>query len=129
MIRTSADTMITVPNSNMVNSPVENFSKRRFRRITPKFEFEEDSNPAHLKEFCEILLNKVNDDARSIKEEDSWVRVQAFGTAMVVVAGNFYCVSSAATQRELNEDLLMMARETAAKLNLIFFEPRLRNNK
>jgi len=38
-------------------------------------------------------------------------------------------VSSAATQRELNEDLLMMARETAAKLNLIFFEPRLRNNK
>ena len=40
LIRTSADTMITVPNSNMVNSPVENFSKRRFRRITPKFELE-----------------------------------------------------------------------------------------
>ena len=129
LIRTSADTMITVPNSNMVNSPVENFSKRRFRRITPKFEFEEDSNPAHLKEFCEVLLNKVNEDARSIKEEDSWVRVQAFGTAMVVVAGNFYCVSSASTQRELNEDILMMARETAEKLNLIFFEPRMRNNK
>ena len=129
LIRTSADTMITVPNSNMVNSPVENFSKRRFRRITPKFELEEDSSPAVLKEFCDILLKKVNDDARSIKEEDSWVRVQTFGTAMVVVAGNFYCVSSASTQRELNEDILMMARETAEKLELIFFEPRLRSNK
>jgi MscS family membrane protein len=129
LIRTSADTMITVPNSNMVNSPVENFSKRRFRRIIPKFEFEENSNPTKLKEFCEILLNRVNEDARSIKEEDSWVRVQSFGTAMVVVAGNFYCVSSASTQRELNEDILMMARETAEKLNLVFFEPRLRNNK
>jgi len=70
--------MITVPNSNMVNSPVENFSKRRFRRITPKFELEDDSSPAVLKKFCDILLKKVNDDARSIKEEDSWVRVQTF---------------------------------------------------
>tara|TARA_B100000900_G_scaffold164859_1_gene139931 strand:- start:9817 stop:10893 length:1077 start_codon:yes stop_codon:yes gene_type:complete len=129
LIRTSADTMITVPNSNMVNSPVENFSKRRFRRIIPKFEFEEDSNPDHLKQFCEILLKRVNEDARSIKEEDSWVRVQSFGTAMVIVAGNFYCVSSASTQRELNEDILMIARETAETLALVFFEPRLRNNK
>ncbi len=129
LIRTSADTMITVPNSNMVNSPVENFSKRRFRRITPKFELEEDSDPAALKEFCEVLLKKVNDDARSIKEEDSWVRVQSFGTAMVLVGANFYCVSSASTQRELNEDILMMAREAAEKLDLIFFEPRARSNK
>ena len=129
LIRTSADTMVTVPNSNMVNSPVENFSKRRFRRITPKFELEEDSDPAALRKFCDIMLKRVSDDARSIKEDDSWVRVKAFGTAMVLVAGNFYCVSSASTQRELNEDVLMMARETAAKLNLIFFEPRLRSNK
>ncbi len=129
LIRTSADTMITVPNSNMVNSPVENFSKRRFRRITPKFELEEDSSPTALKEFCDILLKKVSDDARSIKEDDSWVRVQSFGTAMVLVGANFYCVSSASTQRELNEDILMMARETAEKLDLIFFEPRLRSNK
>jgi len=129
LIRTSADTMITVPNSNMVNSPVENFSKRRFRRITPKFELEEDSDPAALRKFCDILLKAVNDDARSIKEGDSWVRVQTFGTAMVLVAGNFYCVSSASTQRELNEDILMMARETAEKLDLIFFEPRLRSSR
>ena len=71
----------------------------------------------------------MNDDARSIKEDDSWVRVKAFGTAMVLVAGNFYCVSSGSVQRELNEDILMMARETAEKLNLIFFEPRARSNK
>ena len=57
------------------------------------------------------------------------LRKRIHGTAMVVVAGNFYCVSSASTQRELNEDILMMARETAEELELIFFEPRLRNNK
>ena len=42
-------------------------------------------------------MTRVSEDARSIKES-CWVRVQSFGTAMVVVAGNFYCVSSASTQ-------------------------------
>ncbi|GIS41594.1 MAG: hypothetical protein Ct9H90mP14_0500 [Methanobacteriota archaeon] len=52
LIRSSADTLITVPNSNLVNSPVENFSpKRGFRRIQPKFEFEADSDPTSLKGF------------------------------------------------------------------------------
>ena len=31
LIRTSSDTLVTVPNSNITNSSVENFSQRRFR--------------------------------------------------------------------------------------------------
>ena len=44
MIRTGNDTIVTMPNSNITNSPVENFTMRRFRRIRPSFEFEEDSD-------------------------------------------------------------------------------------
>ena len=33
MIRTGNDTIVTMPNSNITNSPVENFTMRRFRRI------------------------------------------------------------------------------------------------
>ena len=51
LIRT-AGTMITVPNSNMVNSPVENFGKEIWRILQ---NLEEDSNPAKLKQFCEVL--------------------------------------------------------------------------
>ena len=32
MIRTGNDTIVTMPNSNITNSPVENFTMRRFRR-------------------------------------------------------------------------------------------------
>ena len=32
LIRTSADTIITMPNANLVNTPVENWGKRRWRR-------------------------------------------------------------------------------------------------
>ena len=35
LIRTSADTLVTVPDANITNSSVENFDQRRFRRIRP----------------------------------------------------------------------------------------------
>ena len=126
LIRSSADTLITVPNSNLVNSPVENFSQRRFRRIRPSFEFEADSNPASLKDFCEKLLAKVKDDPRAVKDDDSWVKVNAFGPSNVTVSCNFYSVQSSSLQREMTEDLLLLAKEIAQDCSLTFHEPRLR---
>ena len=126
LIRSSADTLITVPNSNLVNSPVENFSQRRFRRIQPSFEFEADSDPASLKDFCEKLLAKVKDDPRAVKDDDSWVKVNAFGPSKVTVTCNFYSVQSSSSQREMTEDLLLLAKEIAQDYSLTFHEPRLR---
>ena len=126
LIRSSADTLITVPNSNLVNSPVENFSQRRFRRIQPSFEFEADSDPASLKDFCEKLLAKVKDDPRAVKDDDSWVKVNAFGPSKVTVSCNFYSVQSSSSHREMTEDLLLLAKETAQDYSLTFHEPRLR---
>ena len=126
LIRSSADTLITVPNSNLVNSPVENFSQRRFRRILPSFEFEADSDPASLKDFCEKLLAKVKDDPRAVKDDDSWVKINAFGPSKVTVSCNFYSVQSSSSQREMTEDLLLLAKEIAKDCGLTFHEPRLR---
>tara|TARA_B100000214_G_scaffold99253_1_gene69121 strand:- start:3049 stop:4164 length:1116 start_codon:yes stop_codon:yes gene_type:complete len=126
LIRSSADTLITIPNSNLVNSPVENFSQRRFRRIRPSFEFEADSDPSSLKQFCEKLLEKVKEDPRAVKEDDSWVKVNAFGPSMVSVSCNFYSVQSSASQREMTEDILLLAKGIAADCSLTFHEPRLR---
>ena len=126
LIRSSADTLITVPNSNLVNSPVENFSQRRFRRIQPSFEFEADSDPASLKDFCEKLLAKVKDDPRAVKDDDSWVKINGFGPSKVTVSCNFYSVQSSSSQREMTEDLLLLAKEIAKDCSLIFHEPRLR---
>ena len=128
-IRSSADTMITVPNSNITNSSVENFSQRRFRRIRPTFDFEVNSDPDALKTFCDSLSEQVINDPRSTKDEDSWVRVKSFAPSMVNVATNFYCISSAATQREFTEDILLMARARAKENGLNFHEPRRRDHQ
>ncbi len=125
-LRTGADTMITIPNSNITNSPVENFSHRRFRRIRPRFEFEEDSDAAQLRQFCESLCEQVLADPRSTKRADSWVRVTETIPSKITVSTNFYCASSGKTQREFTEDILLMARARGNESGLKFHEPRRR---
>ena len=125
-LRSGADTMITIPNSNITNSPVENFSHRRFRRIRPRFEFEEDSDAAQLRQFCESLCEQVLADPRSTKRADSWVRVTETVPSKITVSTNFYCASSGKTQREFTEDILLMARARGNESGLVFHEPRRR---
>ena len=129
LIRTSADTMVSIPNSNITNSPVENFSHRRFRRIRPNLEFEADSEQELLRKFCDSLFNQVLEDSRATKSEDSWVRVKSFAPSKVTVATNFYCVPSGKTEREFTEDILMMARARASEHGLRFHEPRRREHQ
>ena len=126
MIRTSNDTIVTMPNSNITNSPVENFTMRRFRRIRPTFEFEEDSDEASLKKFCEALSEQVLGDPRATKIEDSWVKITNSLPPKITISCNFYCESSAKIQREFTEDILLMGRARGLECNLSFHEPRRR---
>lgn len=126
MIRTGNDTIVTMPNSNITNSPVENFTMRRFRRIRPTFEFEEDSDEASLKKFCEVLSEQVLGDPRATKIEDSWVKITNSLPPKITISCNFYCESSAKIQREFTEDILLMGRARGLECNLSFHEPRRR---
>ena len=65
-------------------------------------------------------------DARSVKKEDSWVRVSSVGPSKIIVSTNFYCDSSGKVEREMKEDLALMARARAVECGLKFHEPRLR---
>ena len=126
MIRTGNDTIVTMPNSNITNSPVENFTMRRFRRIRPTFEFEEDSDEGSLKRFCEVLCEQVLEDPRATKIEDSWVKITNSLPPKITISCNFYCESSAKIQREFTEDILLMGRARGLECNLSFHEPRRR---
>ncbi|GIT75372.1 MAG: hypothetical protein Ct9H300mP30_4340 [Methanobacteriota archaeon] len=129
MLRTGADTMVTIPNSNITNSPVENFSHRRFRRIRPSFEFEENSGADSLRKFCDTLCEQVLADPRSMKPDDS-----GFASRRRCLRRSRCLATSTArpreeTPREFTEDILMMARSTGNECGLVFHEPRLRAQK
>ena len=126
MIRTGNDTIVTIPNSNITNSPVENFTMRRFRRIRPSFEFEEDSDQSALKNFCDSLCEQVLADPRATKHGDSWVKITNSLPPKITVSCNFYCESSSNIQREFTEDILLMGRARGLECELNFHEPRRR---
>jgi MscS family membrane protein len=126
MIRTGNDTIVTMPNSNITNSPVENFTMRRFRRIRPSFEFEEDSDQGALKKFCDSLCEQVLADPRATKAGDSWVKITNSLPPKITVSCNFYCESSSNIQREFTEDILLMGRARGLECELNFHEPRRR---
>ena len=126
MLRTGNDTIVTIPNSNITNSAVENYSKRRFRRIRPTFEFEEANDMEALKTFCDTLCAQILEDSRATKQEDSWVKVTQVLPSKVTVSCNFYCPNSGRIQREFIEDIILMARSRGEGCGLSFHEPRRR---
>jgi small-conductance mechanosensitive channel len=126
MIRTGNDTIVTVPNSYITSEPVENFTMRRFRRIRPSFEFEENSDEGNLKKFCDSLCEQVLADSRATKSKDSWVKITNSLPPKITVSCNFYCESSGSIQREFTEDILLMGRARGLECKLSFHEPRRR---
>ena len=61
LIRTSLDTVVTMPNANLSNTPVENWGKRRFRRWQPIFKLDINSDPTKVSEFCDgVALSLIH---------------------------------------------------------------------
>ena len=53
LIRTSADTIITMPNANLVNTPVENVGKRRWRRWQTQLHLDINADGEAVDTFCQ----------------------------------------------------------------------------
>jgi len=128
ILRTGLDTIITVPNANLVNSPIENFSQRRFRRVVMPFEFEGESDTDALQKFCERMSETIKSDERTVNEDSSWVKILSMGASSIVVQANFYTQQSSDIQRAMSEFALVSARKISGDLGLSFHEPRLRRS-
>lgn len=59
-LRTFEDSMITLPNSNLIKASVENFGARRFRRQRLELRFSHESDPGSIEEFCDALRQHIN---------------------------------------------------------------------
>lgn len=52
-IRTFYDSVVTLPNSNMITSPVDNQGERRYRRLSTKLSLTYETPPDKIEAFCE----------------------------------------------------------------------------
>ena len=126
LIRTAADTIITVPNANLVNTPVENFGKRRWRRWQTTLHLDLNSDPAKVADFCANVLGTIHESPVTVKPESSWCQVSALTATSLDVAVNLYWdVAGGAPERKAKEDLVLGIMQLAKDNSLVFYDPRM----
>jgi MscS family membrane protein len=130
LLRTSEDTIITLPNANLVSQAVENYGKRRWRRYQPTFHLDLDSNPAKVKKFCGGILEMITENPQTLRESSSWACVETLGPQSIDVNVNMYWdIDSGKTERGAREVFLLSVMKLAMSLGLHFYEPRVRRQQ
>ena len=66
ILRTSSDTVVTVPNANLVSMAVENYGKRRWRRWQTMLHLDLASDPEAVSAFCDKVIAAVRENERTL---------------------------------------------------------------
>ncbi|MEZ4649246.1 MAG: mechanosensitive ion channel family protein [Candidatus Eisenbacteria bacterium] len=67
-IRTFYDSMITVPNSHLINNTVDNMGARRYRRWSTKLGVQYDTTPEQIEAFCEGIREIIRNHPYTRKD-------------------------------------------------------------
>lgn len=129
LIRTSADTVVTLPNASLVNKNIENFGKRRWRRYQPVLYLDLASDSQAVESFCRGIEQLIESNEKTQKEDDSYAHVQAIAKDSIEIGINLYWdVSGGLEEKEERERFLISVVGLSQELGLTFFEPRIRRS-
>lgn len=127
LIRTSADTVITLPNASLVNKNIENFGKRRWRRYLPVLYLDLSSDSEAVETFCRKVEDLIRGNPKTQKKGDSYAHVSAISKDSIEIGINLYWdVSGGGEEKQEREKFLLQLIGLAEELKLTFFEPRIR---
>jgi MscS family membrane protein len=130
LIRTSLDTVISMPNANLVNKPVENYGKRRWRRWQTQLHLDINSDPESIENFCSAVLEIISGNEFTTKVDSSFCRVSAISAQSLDVAINLYWDISSGIQEREQRELLILSIMSQAKIDkLEFYDGRIRQQR
>jgi len=114
-IRTFYNSLITLPNSNLITSAVDNYGARRFRRWSTKLSITYDTPPETIEAFCEGLRELVR--RGEITRKDSYqICLNSFGdSGLEILLYVFFETNDwgqeLAARHALGLDILRLAEE------------------
>ena len=130
LIRTSADTIITMPNANLVNTPLENVGKRRWRRWQTQLHLDINADGEAVDTFCERVLKAIEDHPKTLKEEASFCQVSMISATSLDVDLNLYWdVSGGVEERQERAKLIIQIKNIAEDLGIEFYDGRVRQQR
>ena len=122
-LRTANNSEITIPNSEIVNAVIDNFGRRRYRRVHAVLGFEYSTPPELLESFCEGLRELIRENPHTNKS-DFVVYVNNLSASTIDVLLNCYLdVSDYNLELEQRHRLLLDTMRLAARLGVKFAFP------
>jgi MscS family membrane protein len=129
LIRTSLDTIVTIPNANLTSKPIENFGKRRWRRYQPVISLDLDSDPDAVQNFTDGVEDLIRTDENTMKEDSSWAKVTSIAKDSIEISCNIYWdVDGGANEKEARQLFLLNVARIAKENGIVFYEPRVRRS-
>ena len=130
VIRTGGDTIVTVPNSTLVSTPVENFGKRRWRRWMNLMHFDINSEPNAVQKFCDEVTQLILDHSQTTKEDSSYCMIDTISAQSIDVSILVYWdTTSSIEERKARENFILELMQIAKKMNLEFYDSRIRSQR
>jgi MscS family membrane protein len=122
-IRTFADSLITIPNNHFISKPIENFGRRRYRRINTTLGIAYDTPPDTILEFTRQIRQMLLDHPHAWNEK-RFVYFNDFGDSTLNVM--LYCFVKAPNwqlELEYRDDILNRIVRIAHNLGVEFAFP------
>jgi MscS family membrane protein len=130
LLRTSIDTIITLPNASLTTKSIENYGKRRWRRYTPSLYLDLESDPKKIKKFCIGVEKLIANHESATRVDASYATVTAIAKDSIEVGCNLYWdVSGSTAERRARQEWLLDVVKLANSCKIKFFEPRVRNQR
>jgi len=115
-VRTFEKSLITVPNSKIVNSPVENFSVRKVRRIKFLLGLTYDTPYGAIKRILNDLREYLKNNPNIAKDQPILVYLDSLGESSINIL--VYCFSNTAKWEkwlQIKEEVILKAMEIVEK--------------
>lgn len=122
-VKTYEDTEVSIPNSKLANSNIENFSRRTYRRYTTTLGLTYDAQPDQIRAFVEGIRGIIAAQPKTRKDAYE-VHFSGYGAASLdVMLQAHFLVASSSEMHLAKQQLLLEIMRLAAELGVEFAFP------
>jgi MscS family membrane protein len=122
-VRTAYDSQITVPNGSLTNANIDNYGRRKYRRLKTTLGVEYSTPIEKIEEFCEKVRQLVRSHPKTRKDYDQ-IYFNEFGASSLDIFFNIFLeVASRDEELQVRHEILVGILKIAEEMGVGFAFP------
>lgn len=122
-IRTGEDSVITLPNSNLIKASVENLGQRRFRRLSATLGLDYGTSPDKIDAFCQALRDLIANHPKTKPGVAQASLHEYTPESMKIRVFTYFDTRNYDEELQLRHELLLEIMRIADRLGIRFAHP------